>query len=452
MSIIVLLVMSLNALSLKWFNARLRYAVWLVILVGLLIPFRPAIGGGLISVPDATAPGQAAVHSELGLSPFFMFIILWGVVAVAIFSYHIWRYLRFTRLMRHWGKAVEDEKILEIFQSVKRDNGLKNVEIGLMQCKMQCDFINTSLLTGFLKPVVLLPAKHFEADELEMIFRHELIHYKRKDLLVKLLSVIAISMHWFNPIIYWLCNAIQTESEASCDEAVILEIGEENRRYYAELIIEMVGSKTTMLSTCFYGGKKSLKRRLDSIMDTTKELKRPAYATFAAIVMITIMSGSVFAFSINEFNDGTSETILEFTEYEIEPEQAKEIALTTVGGGTIVSAVLSENVYFIKVLLGDKQYEIDINAVDGAIISYHPTAIDSAVTPNSETINNPISGNLTMEEAAQIAIDAVGGGTVEKVEYEYKNGQSIFEVKTRHNGVKYEVYVDGTTGEVIRLK
>lgn len=491
MSIIALLVISLNALSLKWLNARLRYALWLVILVGLLIPFRPSIGSGFIPVPfssfgqgevgvfqnvihgeflieeefaqNTTSAGQSLSTAGLASSPLTIFVSVWSAVAIAVFAFHILQYIRFTRLLRHWGKPINDTPTLEIFQSIKKNYGLKDIGIGLMQC----NFITTSMLTGFLKPIILLPEKHFEADELDMIFRHELIHYRRKDLYVKLLSVIAISIHWFNPIIYWMCGAIQTESEAACDEAVLQDIGEENRRYYAELIIEMIGhKKTTLLSTCFYGGKKSLKRRLDSIMDTTKKMKKTAYATFLAIVMVTIMSGSVFAFSAQEFYDENTLAI-EFTEYDIEPMRAREIALTTVGGGTIVSTVLNEGVYAVEVLYGDKRYEVDISAIDGSILSYLPIAIEEAVNPNlqvfedsplSEEIaaiqsGNLIVGQMTIEEIAKIAVDAVGGGKVEKVEYEYKNGQSIFEVKVRDNNrIKYEVKVDGETGEIIRLK
>jgi len=337
---------------------------------------------------------------------------------------------------------------------LKKDSGLKKAEISLVQC----NFVTTSLLTGFLKPVVVVPDKHFEADELEMIFHHELIHYKRKDLLVKLLSVIAISVHWFNPIIYWLCNAIQTESEASCDEAVILEIGENNRRYYAELIIEMVGSKksTTMLSTCFYGGKNSMKRRLNSIMNTTRKIKRPAYATIIAIIMVTFMSGSVFAFSAHEANGNTPVEIADISNYNIEPAHAREIALTTVGGGTVVSAALNGDIYMVEVIYGDKRYEIDIDAINGSITNYHLIPIEGVIATNAENTeaaqNSIEYGRFAIEEIVLIAVDAVGGGTIEKIEYEYKNGQSVYELYVRYNGIKYEVKINGMTGEILKLK
>ena len=493
MSLIVLLVLAFNALSLKWFQAKLRYAVWLVVLFGLLIPLRPAIGEGIIPLRlPVTEQSQAIIIQDAVQSPpqhfseptqvgglieaetnetpmplLMILIIVWAAVAVSVFSYHIWRYLHLIRIVRNWGQVVKDKETLELFHAIKKEKGFRDDEIGLIKCS----FVSTSLLTGFTKPMILLPEKYFDKDELEMIFRHELIHYKRKDLLIKLLSVLAISIHWFNPIVYWMCNAIQTESEASCDEAVLYDIGEENRRFYAELIIEMVGSKKTaaMLSTCFYGGKKSLKRRLDSIMDTTKKMRRPAYAAFLFIVLMTAMSGSVFAFSIHDIIDNHDELPLpavivetpnsgqnERTHDDINEARAREIALTTVGGGTVVTVLLNKAGYHVDILFGDKKYEVNIDASNGEIIEYHMKPIESSVILEPETTPSPTPGavlpGLPMEEIAQIAVEAVGNGTIEKIEYDYKNGRSTYEVYVRDSRVKWELKIDGITGDILKME
>jgi beta-lactamase regulating signal transducer with metallopeptidase domain len=46
----------------------------------------------------------------------------------------------------------------------------------------------------------------FTEDELRFILMHELVHCKRKDLYYKFLILIAISMHWFNPIAYLIAS------------------------------------------------------------------------------------------------------------------------------------------------------------------------------------------------------------------------------------------------------
>ncbi|WP_219710564.1 M56 family metallopeptidase, partial [Clostridioides difficile] len=61
----------------------------------------------------------------------------------------------------------------------------------------------------------------FKEKELKLIFRHELIHYKRKDNFLKLIMLIVNILYWFNPICYLLKKHFNEVCELSCDELVI---------------------------------------------------------------------------------------------------------------------------------------------------------------------------------------------------------------------------------------
>jgi len=148
--------------------------------------------------------------------------------------------------------------------------------------------------------MILLPEKDLDADELDLVFRHELIHYKRGDLFVKLLSIIAISLNWFNPAVYFMNRAMQADCEASCDEAVIVDVGKENRQFYAETIMEMIGHRgnsSTAFSTNFYGSKSGIKNRMESIMNAPWDTKRIAFSVPLILIAAVLLSGSIFAFS-----------------------------------------------------------------------------------------------------------------------------------------------------------
>ena len=337
MSLLIFGVAALGELFPKIFTARLRYAAWLIILIGLIIPIRPMIGSGLIYIglPAETqiqqnVPGETATYEPQNIlyspqgafapeltggraervlpdfTPINIIALIWLTGAVGVSAFHIWRYARFIRLIKRWSMAIEDETTLSIFKNVQSEKGLANKHIRLRRCS----FVSTSLLIGFLRPMVLLPQKHFESDELEMIFRHELIHYKRRDLLAKLAMMIAASVYWFNPAIYLMNAAMQADCEASCDEAVLMEVGRQNNQYYAELIIEMISDKKkvgTVLSTCFYGSKRSVKKRMGAIMDTTGHTRTLSFAALCAVIALTVLSGSVFAFSEQQ---GVRQTML----------------------------------------------------------------------------------------------------------------------------------------------
>jgi len=437
MSAVALVILLLNALLPKASPAKLRYFIWLIVLIGLIIPFRPSLGGGFIAVPLLTA-GQAraaagdsvmvvasgSIHGmDAGVenvgaavdipadtaagwpvSPLEIGLLAWGVTAVSIFTWHIWRYLRYIRTVRRWGVEATDDGVKSVFRSVMDEFGVDYSKIELMLC----GFISSSMLTGFTRPVILLPDRHFDADELRIIFRHEMIHYKRRDMLIKLLSVIAVSVHWFNPIIYWVCSAAQSDGEASCDEAVLADTNSADRQFYAEVIMAMIdgGNRPgTMLSTCFYGGRSSIKKRLDSIMDTSRKMKKTAVAALLTVVGLTLLSGSVFALAawepagaeapnkISEKAPGSSG---------ITEALAKEIALATVGGGGITVCALNDNgnMYHIEVLYGDKKYYMEVDA-DGIVSDYRLELIEALIIPDSSSAGPARPGTARGEPPAK---------------------------------------------------
>lgn len=250
------------------------------------------------------------------------------------------------------------------------------------------------MLSGFIRPEIILPSENFDEDALRLIFRHELIHFKRGDLFIKLLMVIASSLHWFNPIVCWMCAVMQADGEAACDEAVLRGADTDNRRFYCELIIGMIGSKSpvkTMLSTCFYGGKTGIKKRLASIMDSTENAKPPMTPALLGAAALTFFSGSVFVtadtrpeatipvrIQMQEPSIPSAERVPD-VEDALTPEMAEELALTHVGGGTVIEYETDyENgrkVYEIKIMYESTEYEMDVDAVTGAVTNEKAEAI-----------------------------------------------------------------------------
>lgn len=72
---------------------------------------------------------------------------------------------------------------------------------------------------GFLRPIVAVPtqAKLYEREEWEFVLRHELAHIKNKDLWWKLLGLVAVALHCFNPVSYFLFFELCRMCEIRCD-------------------------------------------------------------------------------------------------------------------------------------------------------------------------------------------------------------------------------------------
>jgi hypothetical protein len=218
---------------------------------------------------------------------------VWLIGVMAFIIYQAIRHYRFVKTARRWEESITDEQALSIFHTLKMEMGIKQ-QIGLHfnPC------VGSPMMIGITKPQILLPTEELAEDELRFILKHELVHYKRNDLLYKSLVLVATAMHWFNPVVYLMARAVNTLCETSCDAEVIRNANEDARWQYSETIIGVVKyrSKTklsTAFSTNFYGGKKGMKNRISSIMDTSK--KRMGAVILSGALILTLGTGFMIA-------------------------------------------------------------------------------------------------------------------------------------------------------------
>jgi len=84
--------------------------------------------------------------------------------------------------------------------------------------------INSPVVIGYFKPVILIPVGMFSGlttEQVETIFWHELAHIKRHDYLVNLGQTVVETIFFFNPFVQILSNEIRKEREYCCDDLVI---------------------------------------------------------------------------------------------------------------------------------------------------------------------------------------------------------------------------------------
>lgn len=156
--------------------------------------------------------------------------------------------------------------------------------------------VGSPMIVGAIKPTLLLPELELSTEQLSLVFRHELIHYRRRDIWYKLLLMLANAIHWFNPMVWLMVYAADRDLELSCDEAVVAGRDEAYREEYGRCLLAVVRagmSRRTLFTTNFYSGKKTLKNRLATILDTTK--KRRGTLALAALLLAAAVAGSLVA-------------------------------------------------------------------------------------------------------------------------------------------------------------
>ena len=99
------------------------------------------------------------------------------------------------------------------------------------------------MVIGIFKPLVVLPEIQYSEQELYFILKHELVHLKRRDVLLKLLFVAANAVHWFNPIVWSMQKEAVVDMELSCDERVVQGMDFADRKAYTETLFAALHRK-----------------------------------------------------------------------------------------------------------------------------------------------------------------------------------------------------------------
>ncbi len=260
-----------------------------------------------VSSVQGEAAGSALVDSislagTAERSPVLMAFLsgtsLWDVIAaiwvfgVAVFGlYHLMGHMIFRKRILRRAEVPQNGNIHCVVQEISAELGLKKqIYIRI------CSHVASPMMMGLVRPVLILPKEEYAGEELRFILLHELHHCKRKDLWYKLILLAANALHWYNPLVWWMCRAANGDLERSCDDAVLTDASYEERKAYTGIILDGITSQViheNNLSTYFYGGKRELKNRFTNILDKSK--RRSGKNVLLAVLMCVLVVGSLVA-------------------------------------------------------------------------------------------------------------------------------------------------------------
>lgn len=214
----------------------------------------------------------------------------WAAGTALFLLWQLGSYLALRAKLSRSRRPLGDEAILAVLEKESAAAGRQK------PLPVYTAAVGSPMIVGAIKPTLLLPEMELTAEQLSLVFRHELIHYRRRDIWYKLLLMLANAIHWFNPMVWLMVYAADRDLELSCDEAVVAGRDEAYREEYGRCLLAVVRagmSRRTLFTTNFYSGKKTLKNRLATIFDTTK--KHRGTLALAALLLAAAVAGSLVA-------------------------------------------------------------------------------------------------------------------------------------------------------------
>jgi bla regulator protein BlaR1 len=171
-------------------------------------------------------------------------------------------------------------------QQVARDLALRRGMRRVPDVRASPD-IDTPLVTGFLRPAVLVPAGRFDAltaRQQQMALCHELAHLERADLVFGCVPALAERLFFFHPLAHVASREYAIAREAACDAAVVdaLDVAP---REYGELLLALGVSRarTSVAAAGAAWSFQNLKRRIAMLHDEPARTRRSKI--FAAAVV-----------------------------------------------------------------------------------------------------------------------------------------------------------------------
>ena len=131
--------------------------------------------------------------------------------------------------------------------------------------------IPAPFILGFLKPRIFMP-QGLSEKEFNYLLNHEKTHLRRKDMVFKSVWIVALIVHWFNPLVWIAYRLFESDMEMSCDEEVIKNMGNDLRADYCMSLVSYAKKSNTPkypVSLLDFG-KKNVKARIRNVMKFKK--------------------------------------------------------------------------------------------------------------------------------------------------------------------------------------
>ena len=136
---------------------------------------------------------------------------------------------------------------------------------------------------GIIKPRIVLPKSYADKDN-ELVLLHEQTHIRRGDNLWRMIAFLIVAAHWFNPLAWVFLKLYLADLELSCDECVLVKLGDSRAKEYAHFLLDSKGSANVFASA--FGGAR-IRTRIENVLSFKK-------MTWLSLIVFLILMAAIF--------------------------------------------------------------------------------------------------------------------------------------------------------------
>ncbi|MBR6825598.1 MAG: M56 family metallopeptidase, partial [Oscillospiraceae bacterium] len=150
-------------------------------------------------------------------------------------------------------------------------------------------------LVGFLRPRIYL-RPGLSSEMKTHVLAHEYTHYRHGDHVWTMIRTLCLCAYWFHPLVWVAAYISRQDGELACDEGAIYRLGEQQRIPYGRTLLQVIvhaNYRTNFLNTATTMGadKAQLKERMTMI---AKKPKKLILALIVALLVVSLAVGCSF--------------------------------------------------------------------------------------------------------------------------------------------------------------
>ncbi|MDE6622498.1 MAG: M56 family metallopeptidase [Lachnospiraceae bacterium] len=160
----------------------------------------------------------------------------------------------------------------------------------------ETDAVSSPCVVGIIRPRIYLVPGLTDQQKMHILL-HERMHIRCLDHIWKVVSFLVISIHWFNPFLWFMYRLFQGELEKACDERVLARLGEDKKEDYSQSLLALAAGKDwkskhqkRKLPTPIAFGEDNIKGRIKRIL----AYRKPLITVSVLVVIISIAGCCVF--------------------------------------------------------------------------------------------------------------------------------------------------------------
>lgn len=316
-----------------------RFLKWLFSFY--LFPFVPLIIWILRLIRNQSEYQETIIMQSSSIIAYFYYAV--GFIWFVGFIYRVWKYisacLNFKYRIADLSGELKNDITKLCFEKLGEDLGLRRH----LNIYVSSDIVDPCIF-GIFRPKIYLPESVYSETNLMVVLRHELVHYKHKDILFKRLNVIAQCIHWFNPLTSWLNKKLNIWMEFHCDESCCYHYKNPcNGRHYFNTILEFSLARKKNIyyvaSKCSEDGNQLKERIIHMSQRKNRKALRKSLVILGIFVLMT--SGASTAVAAGFQYLLIHDAVYEVTKVEIEEEN---IISTTEDNIEIIDSYADEDI------------------------------------------------------------------------------------------------------------